>query len=259
MVLERMATHHDLTMNPSSKPHLLGLVAGLFLAAGLVVSASLATTAWLKVKNTQYITVKGSARKNVRSDLMVWRGTFSTQAASLLEAQKGLKQDAEKVRQFVVAHSLTNFGFTPIAIEEVRGTLTDGNGLTQPQVLGYRLTQVVRVESADVDLMAQLDRESVALVEQGVLFTAQAPDFLYTKAGEAKVEMLAEATRDARTRAEQIAEQGGRTIAQLHDADMGIIQIAPIYSGQTSWEGMNDTSSLDKTITAVVTATFALK
>lgn len=50
-----------------------------------------------------------------------------------------------------------------------------------------------------------------------------------------------------------------RSIARLHTADMGVIQIAPIYSGQTSWEGMNDTSSLDKTITAVVTATFALK
>lgn len=235
------------------------MVAGLFLAAGLIVSASLATTAWLKVKNTQFITVKGSARKNVRSDLVLWKGTFTTQATLLLEAQKGLRRDAEKVRQFVVSHSLTNFAFTPITIEEVKGTLTDSNGLTQPQVLGYRLTQLVRVESGDVDLMAQLDQESVALVEQGVLFTAQVPDFLYTKAGEAKVEMLAEATRDARTRAEQIAVQGGRSIAQLHAADMGIIQIAPIYSGQTSWEGMNDTSSLDKTITAVVTATFALK
>ena len=51
----------------------------------------------------------------------------------------------------------------------------------------------------------------------------------------------------------------GRSIARLHTADMGVIQIVPIYSGQTSWEGMNDTSSLDKTITAVVTATFALK
>lgn len=42
-------------------------------------------------------------------------------------------------------------------------------------------------------------------------------------------------------------------------ASMGVIQIAPRHSGQTSWEGMNDTSSLDKTITAVVTASFALK
>ena len=246
-------------MNAPSKPHLLGMVAGLFLAAGLIVSASLATTAWLKVRNTQFITVKGSARKNVRSDLTVWRGTFSTQAPTLLAAQKTLKADAEKVRWFAVHRGLTNVNFTPIAIEEVRGTLTDATGLTQPQVLGYRLTQVVRVESSDVDLMAQLDRESVALVEQDVLFVAQAPEFLYTKAGEAKVEMLAEATRDARTRAEQIANQGGRAIAQLHTADMGVIQIAPIYSGQTSWEGMNDTSALDKTITAVVTATFALK
>jgi hypothetical protein len=246
-------------MNGLAKPHLLGMVAGLFLAAGLIVSASLATTAWLKVKNTQFITVKGSARKNVRADLTVWRGGFTTQATSLLEAQKNLKQDAEKVREFVVGRTLTNFSFTPISIEEVRGTLTDSAGLTQPQVLGYRLTQAVRVESSDVDLMAQLDRESVALVERGVLFTAQAPEFLYTKAGEAKVEMLAEATRDARTRAEQIAKQGEREIARLHDADMGVIQIAPIYSGQTSWEGMNDTSSLDKTITAVVTATFALQ
>lgn len=246
-------------MNTPSKPHLLGMVAGLFLAAGLIVSASLATTAWLKVKNTQFITVKGSARKNVRADMVVWRGGFTTQAASLLEAQKNLKQDADKVQQFVAAHGLTNVSFTPIAIEEVKGSLTDSNGLTQPQVLGYRLIQSVRVESENVDLMAQLDRESVALVEQGVLFTAQAPEFLYTKAGEAKVEMLAEATKDARTRAEQIAVQGERSISRLHTADMGVIQIAPIYSGQTSWEGMNDTSSLDKTITAVVTATFALK
>ena len=246
-------------MNTPSKPHLLGMVAGLFLAAGLIVSASLATTAWLKVKNTQFITVKGSTRKNVSSDLVVWRGTFTTQADSLLLAQRSLKADAEKVRLFIASHDLMNFTFTPIAIEEVRRTSTDVAGLTQPRVLGYRLTQAVRVESGDVELMAKLDRESVSLVEQDVMFTAQVQDFLYTKAGEAKVEMLGEATSDARTRAEQIAVQGGCSIAQLHTADMGVIQIVPIYSGQTSWEGINDTSSLDKTITAVVTATFALK
>lgn len=246
-------------MNGTTKPHLLGMVAGLFLAGGLVLSASVATTAWLKVKTAQFITVKGSARKNIRADLTVWKGSFATQATLLLDAQRQLKSDADKVRQVLVARGMTNVIFAPIAIEEVKGSLTDSNGLTQPQVLGYRLTQTVRVESPDVDLVAELDRDSVALVEQEVLFTTQAPDFIYTKAGEAKVEMLAEATRDARTRAVQIAAQGGRGIGGLQAADMGVIQIAPRHSGQTSWEGMNDTSSLDKTITAVVTATFALK
>jgi len=246
-------------MNPINKPHLMGMLAGLFLAVGLVLSAGLATTAWFKVKTAQTITVKGSARKNVRADLMVWKGAFTTHAPRLLDAQQQLQADAAKVRAFITASGLTNVNFTPITIEEIKGSLTDHQGLTQPQILGYRLTQTVRVESGAVDHVAQLDRDSVALVQGGVQFTTQPPEYIYTQAGEAKVEMLAQATKDARTRAEQIAAQGARTIGPLETAEMGVIQIAPIYSGQTSWEGINDTTALEKTITAVVTATFALK
>ena len=57
---------------------------------------------------------------------------------------------------------------------------------------------------------------------------------------------------DARLRAEQIAGQGGRSIQGLRNARMGVVQINPLYSAATSWEGNNDTSSLDKTITATV-------
>jgi hypothetical protein len=119
------------------------------------------------------------------------------------------------------------------------------------------LSQTVRVESADVDRVEHLD--STPLVEQGVLFTAEAPQFIYTSVGEAKIEMLAEAAKDARARAEQIATQGGRVIARLHDADQGIFQITPQHSVATSWQGESDTGSRGKTITAVVTATFLLK
>lgn len=245
-------------MNSLTRPHLFGMLAGLFLAAGLIVSVALGTTAFLKVRNSQFITVKGSARKNVESDLVLWRGSFVASAATLLEAQKELGRGREHVKNFLQGRSLTNFSFTPITIEEIRGTLKT-NGLQVEQTVGYRLTQSVRVESAEVQRTAQLDSDCATLVERGVLFTTQPPEFIYTKSGEAKIEMLAEATKDARARAEQIAAQGGRAIARLHDADMGVIQIAPLYSGKTSWEGMNDTTSLEKTITAVVTTTFALE
>lgn len=235
------------------------MLAGLFLAAGLVVSSAIATKAWLRVKTSQFISVKGSARKNIKSDLAIWKGSFTTHAETLLQAQKNLKNDAQRVRQFLTGRGVTNVVFTAIGIEEMRGSLTDASGLTQQQILGYRLTQSVRAELGDVEHASELEGETTALVEQGVVFTAQSPDYLYTKAGEAKVEMLAEATKDARNRGEQIATQGGRMLGRLSAADMGVIQIAPIYSGQTSWEGMNDTSSLEKTITAVVAATFELK
>ena len=46
--------------------------------------------------------------------------------------------------------------------------------------------------------------------------------------------MLADATKDARARAEQIAAQGSRSIANLHDAEMGVFQITPLHETDTS-------------------------
>jgi hypothetical protein len=241
------------------RPHLFGMLAGLFLAAGLAFSATTATTAWLKVKNSQFITVKGSARKNVSADLSVWRGRFVTEAMTLLDAQQQLKADRLKVQDFLRQQGMTNHVFTPIAIEELKASHKDSDNFVVWRTSGFRLSQMVRVESPDSVRITDLDTQSTVLVERGVQFTTQAPDFIYTKSGETKIEMLSEATKDARLRAEQIATQGGRAIARLHDADMGIFQITALHNFETSWEGMNDTSSPDKTITAVVTATFALK
>ena len=240
-----------------SRPQFFGMLAGLFLAAGLVLSAMLATTTWLKVKNSQFITVKGSTHKNIESDLVVWQGNFSGEAPKLLDAQRILSANRLKVEQFLYASGITNFVFTPINIEESKASLKDAAGWVQQRTASYRLTQSVRVESNDIDRIDRLD--TALLVEQGMIFTTDLPQFIYTKAGEAKIEMLADATKDARARAEQIATQGGRTIASLHDADMGIFQITPRNTTRTSWEGESDTASRQKTITAVVTATFLLK
>jgi hypothetical protein len=247
----------------NSRPQLFGMLAGLFLAAGLVFSSMLGTKAWVKIKNSQFITSKGSARKNVKSDLVVWKGSFTTDAPTLLEAQHNLKSDAEKVRQFLVSNGVTNIVFKPIVIEkkeasvQIRNSGGEVTEQSEQRTVGYRLTQAVSVESADVDRLAQLD--TTPLVEQGVLFTTELPQFVYTKVAEEKIEMLADATKDARARAEQIAAQGGRKIALLHDAEMGVFQITPLHSSDTSGEGENDTSSLDETVTAVVTVTFLLK
>ena len=232
------------------------MLAGLFLAVGLVLSSMLATTTWLKVKNSQFITSKGSTRKNVKSDLIIWQGSFNVEADTLLDAQRKLKTNLVAVGQFLSGNGVTNFIFKPIGIDELKA-MKDADGWRQERTTGYRLTQTVRVESEDVDKISKLD--TTPLVEQGILFTTEPPQFVYTKVAEEKIEMLADATKDARARAEQIAAQGNRSIANLHDAEMGVFQITALHGNDTSGEGENDTSSLDKTITAVVTATFLLK
>ena len=240
-----------------SRPQLFGMLAGLFLAAGLVLSAMLGTSAWMKIKNSQFVTVKGSVQKNIESDLAIWSGSFQVEAESLLVAQRKIRENHALVEKFLRDAGVAGCTFAPISIEELKATQKSADGWTQHRTTGYRLSQGVSVESVDVDRLEKLD--TTPLVEQGVIFSVAPPQFIYSKAGDTKIEMLAAATKDARARAEQIASQGGRGIARLQSADQGIFQITPQHESRTSWQGENDTTSRQKTITAVVTATFLLK
>ena len=63
-----------------------------------------------------------------------------------------------------------------------------------------------------------------------------------------KIEMLANATKDARNRAETIAKNAGASLGGLKTANMGVFQItAPNSSNEDySWGGTFNTSSKQK-------------
>jgi hypothetical protein len=60
-------------------------------------------------------------------------------------------------------------------------------------------------------------------------------------------------------RAEKIASSTGRKLGPMTNARMGVLQITPKLSNQVSNYGINDLSSIDKTITAVVNASFVIE
>ncbi|MFM1770458.1 MAG: hypothetical protein RJA22_2987 [Verrucomicrobiota bacterium] len=237
-----------------------GVLLGLLLAVGLVVSAMQVTRAWIHIADSQVITVTGSARQDVVSDLAVWGAVFATEANTMVAAQQKLKGDEGKVRAFLVQNGVTNAGFSAISIQRLKPGGRDGwEGEESRQTVGFRLLQVLRVESTNLPLVATLQQRSTALVEQGVELSDQGISYMYTRVGEAKVDLLAAATKDARQRAEQIASQGGRRLGSLRNARMGVFQITPRNSNDTSAEGINDTSSRDKSIRAVVSASFTME
>ncbi len=244
------------------RPHLAGMVAGLFLSCGLILAAMVVTRAWVRISDAASITVTGSARRNVSSDFMIWRAQFTVSAPTLVEAQRTLRDHREQVARFVESAGITNAAFTPVVINEVTGQdrqRTGDDETTSQKTVAFKLSQLVEIRSELMDRILQLDRDSVKLLEQGIQLAPMVPEFIYTRAADAKVEMLGEATRDARARAEQISGQGGRRLGNLRAAKMGVFQIAPLYSNETTWEGRNDTTSREKTITAVVNATFLMR
>lgn len=229
------------------------------MSAGLCFSAIVFARTWTHLRESQIIDVTGSARKNVRSDLVIWRGHFNVEDSTLLGANTKLQSDTQKVETFLRAKGAKNFTLEPLQIHEVTARQKNEDEETVSRRLGYALSQVVEVRSADVEATPRLSRECTELLAQGIALVSDGVQYIYTNAGLAKIEMMADATRDARARADQIASQGNRAVKELRSARMGVVQINPIYSTATSWEGNNDISSLEKTLTVTVAAEFALK
>ena len=86
-----------------------------------------------------------------------------------------------------------------------------------------------------------------------------APEYFYTKLDELKLEMLAKATQNAKLRAENMVKATGNKIGSIRSARMGVFQITPVTSTEISDWGVNDTTSLEKKVMAVVTVSFAIE
>ena len=126
------------------------------------------------------------------------------------------------------------------------------------RTLHHVYSQRVQVESPDVSKIQATSLEIASLISEGLNFNVEMPEYYYTKLAEIKVDIQAEAARDAMERAEKIAAATGRNLGTLTGARMGVLQITPPNSNMISDYGINDVSSIEKEITGVVNATFLI-
>jgi hypothetical protein len=236
-----------------------GFGAGVALAVGLVLASMIGGWAFVKGKRgDQTIVVTGSARKRIRSDLVIWRASVTYQAAALADAYRALSENVPRVRSYLVGKGIPENQITISSISSQTLHAKSNAGEDTGQITGYSLRQELEVRSTDVDKIAKIAREATELINQGILIESAAPEYHYTKLGDLKIEMLSEAAKDAKVRAQQIAQSTGSSIGSVRSARMGILQITPADSNEVSDTGMNDTSSLEKDITAVVNVGFAI-
>ncbi|HVE55424.1 MAG TPA: SIMPL domain-containing protein [Pyrinomonadaceae bacterium] len=234
--------------------------AGVALAVGLILSSLIFGWFFEKSrKGDQIVTVTGSARKRIKSDLVVWSAGVTYQAATLAEAYRSLSENVPRVKQYLIGKGIPENEITISSITTTTLRKTDENGQESAEISGYSLRQQLEVRSTEIDKIAQIAREATELINQGILIESNSPQYLYTKLGDLKIEMLGEAAKDAKTRAERIAASTGNSIGTVRSAKMGVMQITAADSTEVSDAGISDTSSIDKDITAVVNIGFAVE
>ena len=245
-------------MNGEKNNHLFN--AGLALAIALVMSSIVLGWSYTRVKKgDEAVTVTGSARKRIKSDLVVWTAAVSFQAPKLSEAYSQLSDNVPRIKQYLISKGVPENQMTISAISSTTLRRRDAEGVESTEITGYSLRQEIEVKSNDVERIAQIAREATELINQGILLESMPPKYSYTKLGDLKIEMLGEAARDAKIRAEQIAGSTGNKIGALRSAKMGVLQITAADSTEVSDYGINDTTSIEKDMTAVVNISFAVE
>lgn len=246
-------------------------LAAFALALGLSASTYIAASTWRDVRkqpDKNNIRITGSAKKRIVSDLIQWSATIEGKGSDRTAAYVALKGGTAKVVTFLKAQGIKpdDIKTQSASISEEFEILREDKvlpGTTVPmrtetrKSIGFRAHQVVSVSSPDVPLIEKASREITSLLEQGVFVASHSPNYYYTRLGELKLEMLAGAAKDARSRAENILRSAGNTnLGALVDSSMGIININPANSTETSTEGNNDTTSYEKDIITIVRAEY---
>ena len=233
--------------------------AGVALAIGLVLSSIIFGWFYSNTKKgDEAIAVTGSARKRIKSDLVVWSAGVSSEAAQLAEAYRLTTESIPRVKQYLISKGIPDNQITISSISTTTLKKRDNEGNETSEIMGYTLRQQVEVRSTDVDKVAQIAREATELINQGILLESNSPQYSFTRLSDLKIEMLGEAAKDAKVRAEKIADSTGNKIGTVRSARMGVMQITAADSTEVSDAGISDTSSIDKDVTAVVNISFAV-
>jgi len=213
-------------------------------------------------KPEHQITVTGLGEVEFNSDLIVWDGKFSRENIDMKAASAALNQDKTIIENYLIKKGIKKSSFVFSSIDVV--TLTNyrygANGeVVGQEFAGYKLTQSIQISSSEIDKVEEISRNITELINEGIQLSSEPPRYYYTKLANLKLDLVSKATKDARERAEKIADEAGSDIDELISAQMGIIQITGLYSGEDfSWGGAYNTTSRGKTATITMKLNYKL-
>lgn len=231
-------------------------ILGLLLAFGLIAAVKSGVSPFAK----NSVTVTGSAYEIVQSDsgnlevsLSVRRPTkaiaYSTAKKQLPEILKYLESKGFDVKKDVDVKSINGY-------ESYRYT---PNGVNTNEIAYYQLSQPITIKSDDVNKIKKVSLDITSLMDKGIDVDVRNANYSYSKLSDLKVDLLNRATKDAKQRASAMLKSTNNRVGKIESVRMGVFQITPVDSTDVSDMGINDTSTIEKKITAVSNVTFKVK
>jgi hypothetical protein len=226
-------------------------LSAIIIGIAIIITAAILGAAFKNRYSYQdTINVTGLGSRDFTADLIVWSGSFQRKSMDLKSAYELLNNDREATKKYLITKGIpeNEMVFSSVNIGKDYDSYYDANGKYHSTFTGYLLSQQITIESKEVEKTENISREVTELIDQGVEFYSNAPEYYYSKLEELKIELISEATQDATTRASKMAENADAKLGSLQSATMGVFQITAQNSSEDySWGGTFNTSSKKKT------------
>ena len=229
---------------------------GLCLALGIVISAVVVTNNISK----NAITVTGSAFEIVKSDSASWTFELVNRASNRTEAYKNIQKQIPVVKSYLKEKGIDEKNIELQLPSGYDIFKTYPNGYSSEEIIAYKYTQPIKITSNDVEKIKEISTSSQELLEKGININSYSePEYQYSNLAQLKVKLLEDATKDAKARANSMLKANRNKVGQIKQVRMGVFQITAPDSNSVSDEGINDSSTVEKKVTAVANVTFSIK
>jgi hypothetical protein len=214
------------------------------------------------VNKGETITVTGSAEREVLSDTAKWTITVSNKTYgenAFADANSKVSKQTKIIIDFLRKNGLDEKSFSSGTVSSSQLCALNNNGYESCSlgVVGQEVQQSISVESDDVNKIDELSKQLAVLND--LELASNNVEYLYNNLKNIRQEMLAQATRNAKERADAVAEAGGAKVSKLTSLSSGVFQVTARNSVEVSDYGSYDTSTIAKKVTATVRADFSVR
>jgi uncharacterized protein len=240
-------------------------IIGVCLLVGLGAAGYLVGRGTARFKaDVRSVIVKGLVEREVKADEAVWTLNLRRAGDDLKDAHTRISADRDAVLVFLQKRG---FKDNEITRQPTRTIDKLAREYGQPQAnerFRYLVTTAIVLRTGNVDLVQKSLGETEELLRGGVILdgeregSAANPRYVVSKFNDLRPQLLADATKNARSIAQQFAADSGTTVGKIHSANQGAIQIFG-SDGNDESGPYSPTSTPAKKIRVVSTFEFELK
>jgi len=238
-------------------------VLGILLAIGMSSAAFiLGVQGKRAVSGQQSITVKGLAEKPIKADSAEWVLNVGVTELTQAEALDTLAVERKVVEDFLLKEGLAANTWA-VDVETINPHYEEIFIKDTPRQVqrGFDAYQTIRVTTKELNKIIAANKALLKLRAENHPVSASPPSYLVSDLENIKMSLIADATKNARTRATEFVKQDGVKVGVMKSASQGAFYILAVGgdAGDDSYGGVYDKSTINKTARVVVTIVYNIE